>query len=74
MHTGIFVSNTSAHYQPVQALAYWRKLVLNILALLKRKDTYQVCYLTTFNSSDCKMTSNSSKTPPCLSKCKTYED
>ena len=47
MHTGIFISYTSAHYQPVQALVYWRKLVLNILALLERKDTHQVCYLIT---------------------------
>ena len=39
MHPGIFVSGTSAHYQSVQALVYWRKLVLNILALLERIDT-----------------------------------
>ena len=39
MHPGIFISGTSAHYQPVQALVYWRKLVLNILALLERIDT-----------------------------------
>ena len=39
MHPGIFISGTSAHYQPAQALVYWRKLVLNILALLERIDT-----------------------------------
>ena len=50
MHTGIFTSGTSAHYQPVQALVYWRKLILNIWKrkkLLERKNTYQVTYLTT---------------------------
>ena len=36
---GIFISYTSVHYQPVQALVYWRKLVLNILALLERSNT-----------------------------------
>ena len=39
MHTGIFISYTSAHYQPAQALVYWRKLVLKILPLLERRDT-----------------------------------
>ena len=47
MHTSIFISCTSAQYQPPEALVYWRKLVLNILALLERKDTYQVSYLIT---------------------------
>ena len=42
MHTGIFTTYTSAQYQPAQALVYWRMLVLNILALLKRHETYQV--------------------------------
>ena len=42
MHTGIFISCTSGHYQPVQALVYWRKFVLNILSLLDWKDTYKL--------------------------------
>ena len=46
LHTGIFSSCTSAHYQSMQAPVYWRKLVLNILALLERKDTCQENYLT----------------------------
>ena len=45
MHTGIFISCKSAHYQPVQTLVSWRELVLNILALLKRQENYQVSYL-----------------------------
>ena len=45
MHTGIFISYTSAHYQPAQALVYWRKLVLKIIPLLERTDTQQVSYL-----------------------------
>ena len=48
MHTSIFIScSTSIHWQPAQVLVFWRKLVLKILALLERQDTYQVSYLTT---------------------------
>ena len=47
MYTGIFISYTSAHYQPLKALVYWRKFVLNVLALLERKNIYHVSYLTT---------------------------
>ena len=45
MHTSIFISCTSARCQPTHTLVYWRKLVLNILALLERKDTYQVNFI-----------------------------
>ena len=44
MHTGIFISYTVVTYQPAQTLLYWRKLVLNILALLERKDIYQMSF------------------------------
>ena len=47
MHTSIFISCKSAHYQPAQALSNWRKLVLNILTLLERKATSQLSYLIT---------------------------